>query len=134
VSSGCSGNEYAQFDTSAFAGPLTGSFGLESGRNYMTGCFENTFDFSIARNIRIGGNRSLQFRADIFNAFNTVMITNRQTQLQLNSPTDQTVRNPQFRADGTVDPARVPPRNAGFGAATGANALRSMQLQIRYQF
>ena len=47
------------------------------------------------------------------------------TRLQFNSPTDLTIRNPQFLADGSVDPTRLQPTNAGFGAATGAQALRT---------
>jgi hypothetical protein len=132
--SGCSDDQYAQFNTAAFAGPTYNSLGLESGRNYMKGCFENNVDLAVARNIRLGGSRSLQFRVDIFNAFNTVVFTGRQTQLQLNSPTDQTVRNPQFNADGSVIATRLRPQDAGFGAVTGAADLRSIQLQIRLGF
>ena len=87
----------------AFAGPLTGSNGLESGRNYMKGCSDKLVDLAIARDIRFGGGRSFQLRADIFNAFNTVIYSGRQTQLQLNSPTDPTIRNSQFNADGTLN-------------------------------
>ena len=54
--------------------------------------------------------------------------------MQLNSPTDQTVRNSQYLANGELDPARLTPRNAGFGAVTGAQAMRSLQLQIRFGF
>ena len=42
--SGCSSNQYAQFNTAAVAGPAVGSVGLESGQNYLTGCFENFMD------------------------------------------------------------------------------------------
>ena len=54
--------------------------------------------------------------------------------MQLNSPTDQTVRNAQYLADGQVDPNRLTPRNAGFGAVTGAQAMRSIQVQLRFAF
>lgn len=37
-------------------------------------------------------------------------------------------------ANGQIDPARLTPRTAGFGAATGAAAMRSIQLQLRLQF
>ena len=50
------------------------------------------------------------------------------------SPTNQTVRNSQFLPDGTVDPARLKTTAAGFGAATGAQPLRSLQAQIRFAF
>ena len=68
----------------------------------------------------MGGNRRLEFRLDVFNVFNTVIYTNRQSQIQYNSPTDLTIRNSQTLANGQLDPARLVPRNAGFGAATGA--------------
>ena len=132
--SGCSSNQYGQFDRTVFSGPLTNSLGLESGRNLLSGCADHTLDLAIARNISMGGGRQVQLRVDMFNALNTVVYSNRQSQLQLNSPTDQTVRNPQYRADGTVDPTRLKPQNAGFGAVTSAQGMRSLQLQLRFQF
>jgi hypothetical protein len=131
---GCSDNQYAQFSVDAFAGPQTGSLGLESGRNYMSGCPDHTLDLSIARNIRLGGSRQIQLRVDVFNALNTVVYNGRVTQLQLNSPTDQTVRNSQYLANGQLDSNRLTPRNAGFGAVTSAQAMRSVQAQIRFAF
>src|SRR5439155_20967441 len=118
----------------AFAGPLSGSVGLESGRFYMDGCNEHTLDLAVARNFRLGGSRVAQLRLDAFNAFNVVVFNARVTSLQLNSPSDQTVRNSQFLADGSVDPARLLPKNAGFGAVTGAQAMRSVQVQLRFSF
>ena len=132
--SGCSDNQYTQFNVAAFAGPVSGSDGLESGRNYMGGCPENNLDLAIARTIRLGGSKEFQVRVDLFNALNTVVYTGRVTQLQLNSPTDPTVRNAQYNADGTLNPSRLIPRDAGFGAATGSQALRSVQLQLRFAF
>jgi hypothetical protein len=134
--SGCSSDPYSQFNTASFAAPGYNSTGLESGANYLGGCFDNTTDLSIARNIRVGGGgaRQIQLRLDVFNAFNTVVIDGRVNQLQLNSPTDLTVRNPQFNADGTVNGARLKPKDAGFGAATSAQAMRTVQVQLRFQF
>ena len=132
--SGCSGNPYAQFNTAAFSGPTYGSLGLESGRNLLSGCADHTVDLAIARNIPFGGARQAQLRIDLFNAFNTVIYNSVVTQLQLNSPTDQTVRNSQYNADGTLNSARVQPKNAGFGAANGAQPMRTVQIQLRFQF
>ena len=73
-------------------------------------------------------------RVDLFNAFDTVIDNTPQSTLQLLSPTDQQVRNGQFLADGTLDPARVKPQSAGFGAVTSARPLRSVQVQLRLQF
>ena len=86
------------------------------------------------REIRVRGARRLQLRLDVFNAFNTAVINARQTQIQYISPTDLTIRNSQTRADGSIDPARLTPRTAGFGAATGAQTMRNVQVQIRFAF
>jgi hypothetical protein len=89
---------------------------------------------SIARNIRFGGYRNVQFRLDIFNVFNTVIYNDRNRNVIFRSPTDQTIVNSQYLADGSLDPNRLTPRTAGFGAATGAQPLRNMQVQIRFGF
>jgi hypothetical protein len=132
--SGCADDQYQQFNPNAFAGPLTGSLGLESGRNQLVGCPNHTLDLTIARAIKLGGDRQIELRVDAFNALDTVVYSSRVTQLQLNSPTDQTIRNSQFLDDGSVNPARLKPNNAGFGAVTAAQAMRSIQAQIRIQF
>jgi hypothetical protein len=142
---GCSSNQYVQFNTAAVTGPGYNSVGLESGRNVLVSCPDNTLDLAVARNIRLGGTRQLQLRLDAFNAFNTYRITGRQNQIQFNSPTDLTVRNSQTLPDGSINPARLTPRTAGFGAATaaqnrtrdgaiGGNYNRTIQAQIRFQF
>ena len=46
---------YRQFNTAAFQGPLNNSVGLESGSDYLRGCFSSVLDLAIARNIRLGG-------------------------------------------------------------------------------
>jgi len=132
--SGCSDDRFSQFNVAAFSGPLPGSVGLESGRNYMIGCPDKTTDLAIARIFKLGGARTAQLRVEMYNAFNAVVYNARQTQLQLVSPTNQTVRNAQFLADGSVDPNRLKTTAAGFGAATGAQALRTVQAQIRFSF
>ena len=131
---GCSDSPYAQFNTAAVTGPSYNSVGLESGRNVLSSCPDKTVDLSIARNIKVGGARRLQVRLDAFNAFNVVVINSRNTTVQYASPTDLTILNSQYRPDGSLDPNRLKPRNAGFGAATGAQAMRTLQLQFRFQF
>jgi hypothetical protein len=132
--SGCSDNQYAQINTRAVTGPQYGSVGMESGRFILGGCPDHTVDLAIARNIRLGGSRNLQFRLDAFNVFNVAIINDRQRNVIYRSPTDLTVVNSQYLPDGSLDPARLTPRNAGFGAATGAQPMRNMQLQIRLAF
>jgi hypothetical protein len=134
--SGCTGldNQYAQFNTKAVVGPDYFSDGLESGRAVMRGCADKTVDLSLSRNIRLGGGRSVQLRVDAFNAFNTVVISGRQTTLQYTNPVAKGIRNSQTLADGSLDPERLKPQNAGFGAATGAQAMRTIRLTARFSF
>jgi carboxypeptidase family protein/TonB-dependent receptor-like protein len=130
---GCTGNQYAQFNVATVTGPTFNSVGLESGRNVMRGCPDHTVDLSLSRDIRVGGNRRVQLRVDAFNAFNSVIYDNRQGQIQFNSPTDLTIRNSQY-VNGQLDPTRLQPRNAGFGAATRALAMRTVNVYARFSF
>jgi hypothetical protein len=132
--SGCSDNQYKQFNTAAFAGPTYGSNGMESGRNYMWGCGQSIWDLSLARNIRLGGRRNLQFRAEFYNAFNSVFYTGRNASMTLNNPIDQVIQNPQYNADGTLVQSRLKPNATGFGAVTGTTNPMTVQLQIRFSF
>ena len=132
--SGCSSNQFNQFNVSAVTGPTYNSTQMESGRNVMRGCADHRVDMSISRDIRLGGNRRFEFRLDVYNLFDTVIYTGRNNTINYVSPTDLTIRNSQTLADGSNDPARLVPRNAGFGAANNAMALRSMQLQFRFAF
>jgi hypothetical protein len=133
--SGCSADPLRQFNTAAFVGPASGSLGLESGAGYLRGCFSNVLDLSIARSIKVGGSKAIQFRADLFNAPNLAGITARNTTMNLNSPSDPTtITNLPFDANGNVIAARSVPRGAGFGVATTYQNPRSVQLQIRFTF
>jgi carboxypeptidase family protein/TonB-dependent receptor-like protein len=152
---GCSSDRYKQFDTSIVAGPTYNSVGMESGRNKLIGCPIFRTDLAVARNLRFGrSGRQVQLRVDAFNLFNQAAINNRNASIQFTSPTDQTtIRNAQFCsnggpstscvgvADGALDPNRLQPRNAGFGAATGwvtnqinGNYQRVIQITARIQF
>ena len=139
--SGCSSNQYAQFNAAAFQGPLVGSTGLESSNNYLVGCFQSALDLSLQREIPFGGSRRLQLRVDIFNAPNQAIIipqnnTNgRVTTLTLSNPNDPaTIVNNQFNADGSLNQTRARPQNAGFGAANAWQNPRTVQAYIRFKF
>jgi hypothetical protein len=136
LGSGCSDNQYSQFNPNAIKPPTFGSVGMESGRNYMRGCATRNVDMSVVRRIRVTSSERYraELRADVFNALNTVDINNRNGSAQFTSPTNLTMVNSQFNADGTLNQSRLTPRNAGFGAATSARGLRSIQLQLRFQF
>ena len=132
--SGCSSDLYRQFNTAAFSGPQVGIVGLESGADYLRGCFNSALDLALARDIRLGESRRVQLRLDIFNAPNEARITGRNTTMNLASPLDQTVTNLPFDASGNLIPSRAQPKNAGFGVANGFQSPRSLQAQIRFAF
>lgn len=136
LGSGCSDNQFAQFNYAAIKPPTFGSVGMESGRNYMRGCMTRNVDLSLVRRIRVTRSERYraELRADVFNALNTVDINGRNTNAQFTSPTNLTLVNSQFNADGSLNQSRLTPRNSGFGAATSARGLRSIQLQLRFQF
>ena len=84
--SGCSNNQYAQFNVNAFAGPTYNSNAMESGRNYMRGCFQSIWDLALARNVRLGGNRNFQLRLEVYNVLNSSTYTSRSTTVQYQQP------------------------------------------------
>jgi hypothetical protein len=133
--SGCSSDPYRQFNTAAFQGPAAGSVGLESGNDYLKGCFLNVLDLAIARNIRLGGGRQLQLRVDLFNAPNAAVITGRNTTMNLSNPNDPvTINNLPFDAAGNLIEARSRPDGAGFGVANDYQNPRRVQVQVRFSF
>jgi hypothetical protein len=137
LGSGC-GDQYAQFNASAIRGPGYNSVSMESGRNFLRGCRIKNLDTSIVRRIRFGKifneTRRLEFRLDIFNALNMVVINARNSTATFNNPTSMTLTNNQYMADGSLNPARLQPKNAGFGAASGAQNMRNLQVQLRFSF
>jgi len=132
--SGCTNNQYAQFNTAAFIGPDYGSNGLESGRNYMRSCWSSIWDMAIARNIRMGGSRNFQLRIETYNTFNQAYVTSRSSSVTYNNPTQKVIQNSQYLADGSLDPNRLKPNQAGFGAVNGWSSPLTVQVQLRFQF
>jgi len=132
---GCSSDVYRQFNTAAFQGPPVGSVGLESGNDYLKGCFSSVLDLSVARNIRLGKARNIQLRVDMFNAPNQAKITGRNTTMNLQNPNSpSTITNLPFDAQGNLIEALSKPRGAGFGVANNYQAARTIQAQIRFTF
>jgi len=133
--SGCSSDPLRQFNAAAFQGPLPGSVGLDSGNNYLKGCFQSALDLSLQRSIDVGGGRVIQFRADVFNALNEARVTGRVTTVNYNNPNDPvTATNLPYDASGNVVASRSQPKNAGFGVANAYQTPRQVQLQIRFRF
>ena len=133
--SGCSSDRLRQFKTSVFLGPLVNSDGLESGNDYLKGCFIHSTDLALARTIQLGKTRSVQLRVDAFNVFNQAGITGRQTTMNLPGVNDPgAISNLPFDAAGNVIDGLSRPRGAGFGVATNFQTPRALQLQARFSF
>lgn len=132
---GCSsGDLYRQFNTAAFGLPAVGSVGLESGNDYLRGCFFQSLDLALSRSIRLGETRRLEFRLDTFNTPNRAGITGRNTTMNVVSPTDASITNLPFDSTGNLIASRSQPKNAGFGVANGYQGGRSIQLWLRFAF
>jgi len=132
---GCSSDPLRQFSANAFQGPISPSVGLESGNGYLQGCFQSALDLSISKQVRLPGNKSVSFRADIFNFLNQAIVTGRNAAMQLASPNDPvTIVNLPVDANGNPIAARTKPNGAGFGVANLYQAPRTVQLQLRFAF
>jgi hypothetical protein len=93
------------FNTAAFANPLSGQWG-DAGRNIITGPMQFGLNASAGRVFRVGERRSFDLRFDSTNVLNHVTYSSWNT----------TFGGPLF------------------GLPSGANAMRSMQLTLRFRF
>ena len=93
------------FNTAAFAAPVAGTYG-DAGRNIITGPVQLNLNASAGRVFRLGERRSFDIRFDSTNVLNHVTFTSWNTTFG----------------------------NAQFGLPNGANAMRSMQLTLRFRF
>jgi hypothetical protein len=101
----------------------------------MRGCADHTLDLALARNIRLGGSRLFQIRVDVYNALDAVIINARNATMQIaNLSTASTAVNLPYDANGNPIASRQRPATAGFGVATDAQDLRSVQVQLRFAF
>jgi hypothetical protein len=102
-----------QFNIAAFIAPPTGSFG-NVGRNILKGPSAYNWDFSLFKDFRVREHQTLQFRAEMFNIFNTPQFSN--PGASLSAP------NSFGKSLGTISTP------AGFGTN------RQVQFALRYSF
>ena len=98
---------YPYFDTAAFTTPPAGQFG-DAGRNTIPGLEHATFNVSFRRNFRLGDSSM------------------RTLSLQLN--TRNALNHPSITGIGTTVNANT------FGYATGASAMRTVSMALRFSF
>jgi hypothetical protein len=102
-----------QFTILAFTRPPTGSFG-NVGRNILKGPSAYNWDYSLFKNFKVREGKSIQFRAEMFNIFNTPQFSN--PGASLSAP------NSFGKSLGTISTP------AGFGTN------RQIQFALRYSF
>ena len=68
------------------------------GRNLLRGPHQNNVDFSVIKRFRFSESKSIEFRTEFFNLFNTVNYANPISDLNA-------VPAANFNADGTINPA-----------------------------
>ena len=93
------------FNTAAFTTPASGQWG-DAGRNIITGPIQFNLNASAGRVFRLGERRNLDIRLDSTNVLNHVTFTSWNTVLG----------------------------NAQFGLPNSANAMRTVQLTLRFRF
>ncbi|MDZ4784269.1 MAG: TonB-dependent receptor [Planctomycetia bacterium] len=103
----------SQINWAAFRAPQTGTFG-NLGRNVVRGPAAFNWDLSVFKNFALGESRSLQFRTEMFNAFNT----------------------PQFGLPGAnlIAPANFGRSLGALGTLGGFGSNRQIQFGLRLSF
>src|SRR5262249_23829778 len=101
------------FNIAAFSAPAPGTVG-NSARNILRGPAALNTDFSLFKNFRIQERKTLQFRAELFNLFNT----------------------PQFSQPGATltSPATFGRSLSTIGTIGGFGSNRQVQLALRLNF
>ena len=118
---------YRRLSASAFALPLVGSIGLESGVNYLTGPGINNWDLSLQKEFAIKERLHFQFRCDAFNVWNHTQFSGINSSLTASTLTSA-FSNVAVNADGSIN------NKNGFGSVSGARDPRILMTMIRIRF
>jgi hypothetical protein len=127
--SGWSSDPYKQLNQAAFAPPQPGSIGTESSLYFVRTAPVKNLDLSLSKSFQLKGRAKFEIRFDAFNALNQVSISGVNNTIQFQSPSDPTVTNGVYNADGSVRDLR-----GGFGAVNGVWPARQLQLVTRFTF
>ncbi len=105
-------NQNGWYNPAAFANPIAGTFG-SCGRNNLRGPWRGTEDISITKLFPIAERKSLEFRTEMFNAPNHVI---------LNNPS------------ASWNNGSSPTPSANLGKITGAGNMRQIQFALKFNF
>ena len=127
--SGWSSDPYKQVNQAAFAPPQPGSIGNESSLYFVRTAPVQNLDLSLSKSFQLKGRAKFEVRFDAFNALNKMSIFGVNNTIQFQSPSDPTVTNGVYNADGSVRDLR-----GGFGAVNAVWPGRQLQLVTRFTF
>ena len=106
-------NQNGWYNAAAFSNPVAGTFG-NCGRNTLRGPWRGNQDISIIKLFPIAESKNLEFRMEMFNAFNHVQL-NVGGQLSWNNGSS-------------------PAPNSTFGTITSAGTMRQIQFALKLNF
>jgi outer membrane receptor protein involved in Fe transport len=113
------GDRLQHLNPEAFSLPAVGQFG-SLGRGSIRGPGSRNFDLSVVKNWRMRDRYSLQFRAEMFNAFNRANFNGVSTDLSLNNVAG--------------DENFGKPLNPNFGRITATRGPREIQFGLKFSF
>lgn len=113
------GDKTQFLNPAAFALPAVGRFG-NLGRGAVRSPGSENIDFSVVKNWRVRERYRLQFRAEMFNAFNHVNLR----AIDLNLNFQNIAADPNFRQ----------PLNPNFGRLTASRGPREIQFGLKFSF
>ena len=123
-----SSDPYNRINAAAFAAPMPGSLGLESGLDFLTNPGIQNVDLSLEKNFAVKEKLHVQLRLDAFNAPNHTQFSGINSTLNFQSLTNPVPTNLPYNAAGQLVNAN------GFGTVNAARDPRIVQTVIRVQF
>jgi hypothetical protein len=121
---GYGSNPYQQFNTACFGAPQPGSDGSESARFFLRDAPINNFDMSLSKQFVMPKNIKFELRLDAFNVLNHTQFTG--------------FNNTANFANGTPGAAITnlgsETNRTGFGAISGVDRPRQLQIMTRFSF
>jgi hypothetical protein len=106
-------NQNGWYNPAAFTNTVSGTFG-NCGRNTLRGPWRGSQDISIVKLFKISERRNVEFRTEMFNAPNHVLLS---------------AGNQLGWGNGSS-----PTPNANFGKITGAGTMRQIQFALKFNF
>jgi Carboxypeptidase regulatory-like domain/TonB-dependent Receptor Plug Domain len=118
---------YHRLNASAYALPLVGSLGLESGVNYLTGPGVNNWDLSLQKEFTVKERLHFLLRCDAFNVWNHTQFSGINSSLTASTLTGA-FTNLAENPDGSIN------NKNGFGSVSGARDPRILMTMIKIRF